>query len=49
MSEPAKDKNRLIDLDRFWAELDALGAHDFLREGIPDDPPAAPDSRVFDE
>jgi antitoxin VapB len=36
-----------IDLDKFWAELDALGARDFLPEGIPDEPPAEPDPRVF--
>jgi antitoxin VapB len=36
-----------IDLDKFWAELDALGARDFLPDGIPDEPPAEPDPRVF--
>jgi antitoxin VapB len=36
-----------IDFDKFWAELDALGARDFLADGIPDDPPAEPDPRVF--
>src|SRR5260221_11285287 len=36
-----------IDLDKFWAELDALGARDFLPDGIPDDPPLEPDPRVF--
>jgi antitoxin VapB len=36
-----------IDLDQFWAELDALGARDFLPDGIPDEPPAAPDPRAF--
>jgi len=35
------------DLDKFWADLDALGANDFLQEGILDDPPAEPDPRVF--
>lgn len=25
-----------LDLDKFWTELDALGARDFLPEGIPD-------------
>jgi antitoxin VapB len=39
-----------VDLDKFWAELDALGATDYLPDGIPDDPPAEPDPRVsFDE
>ncbi|WP_315720470.1 MULTISPECIES: antitoxin [unclassified Bradyrhizobium] len=36
-----------LDLDKFWAELDALGARDFLPEGIPDDPPLQPDPRTF--
>lgn len=36
-----------IDFDRFWAKLDALGGKDFLPDGIPDDPPAEPDPRVF--
>jgi antitoxin VapB len=36
-----------VDFEKFWAELDALGARDFLPEGAPDDPPAAPDPRVF--
>jgi antitoxin VapB len=36
-----------IDLDEFWAKLDALGAGDFLPDGIPDEPPAEPDPRVF--
>jgi len=36
-----------VDLDKFWAELDALGARDFLTDSIPDDPPAKPDPRVF--
>ena len=36
-----------IDFDKFWAELDALGARDFLPDGIPDDPPVEPDPRVF--
>jgi antitoxin VapB len=30
-----------------WAKLDALGARDFLPDGIPDEPPAEPDPRVF--
>jgi antitoxin VapB len=36
-----------IGLDRFWAELDAMGAKDFLPEGIPEDAPVDPDPRVF--
>jgi hypothetical protein len=27
-----------IDFDKFWAELDALGAGDFLPDGVPDEP-----------
>jgi len=40
-------KKRPVDLEKFWAELDALGARDFLPEGAPEDPPAEPDPRVF--
>jgi antitoxin VapB len=36
-----------IDLDRLWAELDAMGAKDFLPESIPEDTPVDPDPRVF--
>jgi antitoxin VapB len=36
-----------VDLNQFWAELDALGAKDFLPDGIPDEPPAEPDQRLF--
>jgi hypothetical protein len=46
MSEAASHTEP-IDLDQFWAELDQLGARDFLPDGIADEPPAAPDSRVF--
>lgn len=35
-----------FDADAFWAKLDALGAREFLPEGIPDDPPLAPDESV---
>jgi antitoxin VapB len=38
-------KKAPIDMDKFWAELDAIGG-DFVPE-IPDDPPAEPDPRVF--
>ena len=40
-------KKPSIDLDNFWAELDALGAKDFLPDGIPQDPPLEIDRRVF--
>ncbi len=30
--EPLKKQS--VDLDKFWAELDALGARDFLPEGV---------------
>ena len=36
-----------VDLDKIWAELDALGASDFLPDGIPDEAPVKPDPRVF--
>ena len=35
-----------FDAEAFWAQLDALGARDFLPEGIPDDPPLMPDDTV---
>jgi len=44
---PKPIKKPTIDLDEFWARLDALGACDFLPDGIPEDPPAEPDPRVF--
>jgi antitoxin VapB len=40
-------KKPSVDLDKFWAELDALGAGDFLPEGIAQDPPLEADERVF--
>jgi antitoxin VapB len=40
-------KQPAVDLNQFWAELDALGAKDFLPDGILDEPPAEPDQRVF--
>ena len=43
--EPLKKQS--IDLDKFWVELDTLGARDYLPDGIPDDPPAEPDPRKF--
>jgi antitoxin VapB len=36
-----------IDIEAWFARLDELGARDFLPEGVPDDPPAKPDPRVF--
>ena len=30
-------KRQAIDFEKFWAECDALGASDFLPEGIPDE------------
>ena len=44
--EPLK-KKQPIDLEAWFARLDELGARDFLPDGIPDDPPAEPDPRVF--
>ena len=36
-----------LDLEAFWAKLDALGARDFLPDGVPDDTPLEPDPRIF--
>ncbi|HTB01601.1 MAG TPA: AbrB/MazE/SpoVT family DNA-binding domain-containing protein [Bradyrhizobium sp.] len=36
-----------IDIEAWFARLDELGTRDFLPDGIPDDPPAEPDPRVF--
>ena len=36
-----------IDVEALWAELDALGARDFLPDGLPDDPPLMPDGPVY--
>ena len=36
-----------VDVEAWFARLDALGARDFLPDGIPDDPPAKPDPRIF--
>ena len=30
-------KKQPINFDKFWAELDALGARDFLPDGVPDE------------
>jgi antitoxin VapB len=35
-----------FDVEAWRAELDALGAADFLPDGLPDDPPWRPDPRV---
>jgi antitoxin VapB len=35
-----------IDVDALWAKLDAMGARDFLPDGLPDDPPLAPDDDI---
>jgi antitoxin VapB len=40
-------EKQLVDVEAWFAQLDALGARDFLPDGIPDDPPAKPDPRVF--
>lgn len=42
--EPIGEK---FDFDAWRADLDALGAADFLPEGIPDEPPLQPDPRKF--
>jgi len=35
-----------IDVDALWAKLDAMGARDFLPNGLPDDPPLMPDDEI---
>jgi antitoxin VapB len=45
--EPIEEQ-KLFDPVAFWAKLDALGARDFLPEGLPDDPPLEPDAISFD-
>ncbi|WP_442756807.1 antitoxin [Methylocystis sp. JAN1] len=35
-----------FDVDAWRRRLDALGAKDFLPEGIPDDPPLRPDESI---
>lgn len=45
--EPMEKKP--IDVEALWARLDALGARDFLPDGLPDDPPlTAEDDISFD-
>ena len=36
-----------FDVESWWARLDAMGAADFLPDGLPDDPPVEPDPRKF--
>ena len=43
--EPLEPKP--FDADAFWAKLDALGARDFLVDGLPEDRPSTPDPRKF--
>jgi antitoxin VapB len=40
-------KKQPFDIEAWFARLDELGGRDFLPEGIPDEPPAEPDPRVF--
>ena len=50
MSDPNKATRRPpteAEIEAWFAKLDALGARDFLPEGIPDDRPTEPDPRVF--
>ncbi len=37
-----------FDVDALWAKLDAMGARDFLPDGLPDDPPVEPENFDFD-
>jgi hypothetical protein len=36
-----------FDAEAWFARLDELGGRDFLPDGVPDEPPAEPDPRVF--
>jgi antitoxin VapB len=40
-------KKEPFDIEAWFAQFDALGARDFLPEGITDEMPAEPDPRVF--
>jgi antitoxin VapB len=35
-----------IDVEALWAKLDAMGARDFLSDGLADDPPLMPDDDI---
>ena len=37
-----------FDVDALWAKLDAMGARDFLPDGLPDDPPVEPEDFDID-
>jgi antitoxin VapB len=37
-----------IDVNALWANLDAMGARDFLMEGLPDDAPVEPEDFDID-
>lgn len=37
-----------FDFDALWAKLDAMGARDFLPDGLPDDPPVEPEDFDID-
>lgn len=45
--EPMEDR-KSFDAEAFWARLDALGARDFLPDGLPDDPPLKPEDLSLD-
>jgi antitoxin VapB len=40
-------KKQPLDIDAWFGRLDELGGRDFLPNGIPDEPPAEPDPRIF--
>ncbi len=42
--EPMEKKP--IDVEALWAKLDAMGARDFLPDGLPDDPRLTPDDDI---
>jgi antitoxin VapB len=48
-SKSAPIEKQPIDFDKLWAKLDAVGAKDYLPEGIREDPPLKPDLCVFFE
>ena len=37
-----------FDVDGLWAKLDAMGAREFLPDGLPDDPPVEPENFDID-
>jgi hypothetical protein len=44
---PEPPKRQLFDVEAWFARPGELGGRNFLPDGIPDEPPAEPDPRVF--